>query len=116
MGWRFMRFIFLGIAVLLSACTTTENQNIDLSKIDTTNPYVVGYYVKYSEICAQFRGSGADNLAIRNLKQTYQTNRQFKKGYDVNRGTEGFDAVTNLPDCDLAKAVVNKSSRHSKRA
>lgn len=116
-GWDFndkehvmLRGLVVGAVALVAACNTTENKEVNLSEVDTTNPYVVGYYVKYSEICAQFRGSGAGALNIRDLKQKYKRNDSFVKGYAINDGLEGFDAVTNLPDCDLAKAVVDMAS------
>ncbi|MFT6559300.1 hypothetical protein [Sneathiella sp.] len=109
-----MKKFIVFFTVFIAACNTTNNTTVDLSNVDTTNPYLVGFYVKYSEICAQFRGSGANNLSIHALKQQYQQNARFKKGYAVNNGTEGFDAVTNLDHCDLAKAVVNKASKYQK--
>ena len=105
-----LRLYVLCAVTLLTACNTTTRNTADISKVNTSNPYIIGYYVKYSEICAQFRGSGAGNLHIRSLRQKYKRDARFAEGYAINDGLEVFDSITNLPDCDLAKAVVDKAS------
>ncbi len=105
-----MRFLILGTAILMAACNTTSDRTVDVSKVDTNNPYLVGYYVKYSEICAQFDGSGADNQKIAYLKRKYESNERYIKGYAVNANMEGHDAIIGLDNCGLAKAVVEKAA------
>ena len=105
-----MRFLILGAAILAAACNTTNDRAVDASKVDTSNPYLVGYYVKYSELCGEFAGSGADNQKIAYLKRKYENNGRYIKGYAINKNLEGHDKITDLDNCGLAKAVVEKAA------
>ncbi len=105
-----MRFVILGSIVLLTACNTTNEKQHDLATVKADNPYSLGYYVKYSELCANFSGSGADNRSMAMLKRKFKNDTQFAKGYAVNQGLEGSDVVTGLDDCKLAKAVVENEA------
>ena len=93
--------------MFLSACQTTGTKPVDISNIDVKNPYIIGYYVTYSNMCGNFSGNSADKLVIRSLTEKYEDNKHFKKGYDLNLNLVGMDKITNLSDCDKAKAIVN---------
>ena len=102
-----MKYIVLAMTVLLFGCNTTPPKPVDISNVNLNNPYVIGYYVNYSEICATFRGTGADKLVLRALIKKYENNSYFQKGYERNSSLYGYDLVTNLPLCDKAYTIVN---------
>ncbi|MZR30418.1 hypothetical protein [Sneathiella litorea] len=96
--------ILFGMLVLVGCNTTSEP--VDISDVDLTNSYTVGWYTTKSELCGHFLGSGASNQKIQAVTENYRGNERFKKGYDLNHGLLAFDGVTNLYNCDKAKAVV----------
>ncbi|MEH6402410.1 MAG: hypothetical protein V7750_03480 [Sneathiella sp.] len=102
-----MKYFALISLVFLAACNTTGGKPVDISTVDVKNPYLIGYYVTYSNMCGYFSGNSADKLVLRSLTEKYEDNKQFKKGYELNSNKVGADRITNLHDCDKAKAIVN---------
>lgn len=94
---------------VLAACTTTDTNYTPTAK-ETTNPYYVGYYVGYSEVCAFFAGDGADKLQMKTLRDRYAGNQSFDKGVKVTDSLYAYDSVTGLKDCGKAKAVINAAA------
>jgi len=99
-------FMALGV---LAACTTTDT-NYTPSAKETTNPYYIGYYVGYSEVCAFFAGDGADKLKMKSLRDRYAGNQSFVKGIKVTDNLYAGDYVTGLNQCGKAKVIVNAAA------
>ncbi len=99
--------LLLLVLLFLTSCQTTGDQDVDISDVNVYSTQTVGYYVMYSEICAQFQGNGADNMKLRALKEKHKNSTGFERGYYVNRSLLGMDGVTNLTKCMKAKAIVN---------
>lgn len=99
--------IVVFIVLFLAGCAAGNQKPVDISDIDIGNPAYVGYYVTYSEVCAQFNGTGADNLKLRALIEEFEGNKTFRRGYVLNRSAFGAGSITGLDNCDKAKAVIN---------
>jgi len=99
-------FVLLSL-VFSTACQTTGGKPADISGLNTENPYLIGYYITYSNMCGYFSGNSADKLVLRDLKEEYEDNKYFKKGYELNLNLVGSDRVTNLTECEKAKTFVN---------
>jgi len=98
-------FIVLLSMLVLVGCNTT-GKPADISDVDLTNSYTVGWYTTYSELCGHFQGSGASLNQIQSVVEKYRRDARFKRGYDHNRNLFGFDVITNLNRCAVAKTVV----------
>lgn len=70
--------------------------------------YHIGRLIGYTQICGEFRGSGADPQMINTIKQLFATNPDFKRGYAEFDNFTGFDFVTGLNNCEEVKAGVEK--------
>lgn len=109
------------LALTLTACTATEtpdtenklttelrklttaDSNIALESLTGTDKYIIGYAAIYSEIYAQFQGSGADQKALASLKQMFSSDPYFQSGYARHKGFEGWDNVIGLTECLTTK-------------
>ncbi|TNE41621.1 MAG: hypothetical protein EP348_00690, partial [Alphaproteobacteria bacterium] len=65
--------------------------------------YTIGEYVGYSEICTQFRGTGADNLIIRDIKQEFEGDRDFERGYHRYASYSSYDSIGRMSSCDMVR-------------
>ncbi|MEX1036165.1 MAG: hypothetical protein WDZ54_09425 [Sneathiella sp.] len=102
-----MRYLLVIGLFLLTSCATVNDEPADISDVDLNNPYAIGWYTTYSDICRHFRGSGADLKVTRSVVESYKWSDSFKRGYERNRNLLGFDVITGLTYCDKAKTVVN---------
>ena len=91
---------------------SASNQSIASKKSndneDTPVEYRIGRVIGYSEVCAEFRGSGANPQMIQTIKQLFGANPDFKRGYGEFDNFTGFDFVTGLTECDRVRADVEK--------
>ncbi|MEH6476802.1 MAG: hypothetical protein V7727_14010 [Sneathiella sp.] len=94
---------------VLAACTTTDTNYTPTAK-ETTNPYYIGYYVGYSEVCAFFAGDGADKLTMKALRGRYAGHQGFAKGVKITDSLYVGDRVTGLNDCGKARVIVNAAA------
>ncbi len=68
----------------------------------------IGKIVAYSELCAQYLGSGASNKQILGLKNYYSSNEEFSKGYEEYADNTGWGYVTGLTQCEEVKTAIEK--------
>ena len=95
----------MGLA--LSACTTTTDaNNYQPTQAEVSNPYLIGYYVTYSDVCSYFNGSGAGKLQTRDVYQRYRNDPNFKRGYELNLSLIGSDIIIDLDECGKATKIV----------
>ncbi|USG60559.1 sel1 repeat family protein [Sneathiella marina] len=103
-----MRFLFLPVILFLVACNTTTAPPSDLTLSETQNPYFIGWYTNYSELCARFDGGGgAERHKTEALKDWYGNDPFFKKGYAKNAELLDRNRMTGLTRCERAIAIVD---------
>lgn len=102
-----MKKILIAFAMVaaLSGCKTTPP---DISNVKMDNLYTVGWWVTYSEVCEFFQGGGADTHKMDFIVKRYKGISTFDRGYERHRSLFGYDGVSNLTNCPMAKAVVDK--------
>lgn len=70
------------------------------AKLSKVQKYNIGYMLSYSKVCAQFRGSGLDNLTALEIKQAFENDADFKRGYSRFENFIGHDGVIGFKRCD----------------
>ena len=88
----FSKFTVLGVIG-----DTLLMRKATLSKVQKYN---MGYMLSYSEVCAQFRGIRLGNLTALDIKQTFETDADFKRGYARFENFTGHDGVIGFKRCD----------------
>ena len=79
-----------------------------VNKSENSDEYNVGTLVGYSQVCSQFRGSGADTKIIQAIKNIYGGNREFARGYAQYESFTGADFVSRLYDCEKVRTALEK--------
>ncbi len=101
--------ILLGVAtfMLLSACQTTDKKRTNFADLDTSNPFVVGLMVTYHDYCEHYFLDGADIPKVQALKDKYERNESYKKGYTKYRNSLAGDYTTGPNRCGEVKAFFD---------
>jgi len=73
--------------------------------------YAIGWMLGYSEICREFTGLSLDNLIARSIREKFQGNTSFQKGFDVFSIYSAYDQVSGLEKCEEYNAVLTKIGR-----
>ncbi|MFC4270689.1 hypothetical protein GQF03_03065 [Sneathiella chungangensis] len=105
--------VTLSAFFLLAACqgspekgesAATEQSNADPEKL----LYNLGSFVSYSEVCTEFRGSGADNKIILAFTQKFAGDPEFDRGYARFSNYTGWDIVSGLTECDRVREALEE--------
>lgn len=110
-------FFLLLLGLIVTGCQTTDNKPIKISQADIAKSSAnsIGKWVSYSRICAEYRGSGADDLKIKALEERYETDLAFQKGHEEIGSLRGYDSVTGLNQCEKAEAIVDAAYNYDKK-
>jgi hypothetical protein len=103
--------LVLLILVTLIACqSTTQEKTAGTTTKPTdaaTKKYNLGYIVSYNELCAQFRGTGADDRILQELKRKFANDRNFELGYDQLSSYRVYDNLTGLHQCPEMRELLD---------
>ncbi|MEH6525327.1 MAG: hypothetical protein V7723_04590 [Sneathiella sp.] len=106
----FRPYKFLMVVGLLSlaACTTTETAAPDPALVAKVakDAYQLGYVVGYNELCAQFRGTGADDKIVQEFKRKFSRGTAFEQGYDQLSHYGIYDSLSGLNQCQEMRALL----------
>jgi hypothetical protein len=118
---RFLSVVFLSFFLASTGCATSEtadaekpitkelrkitvkSNNFTAQSLTATEKYVIGVGAIYSEVCAQFQGSGVDQNVLVTLKRVFGGDLYFQKGYAAYNGFEGWDKVIGVTECGATK-------------
>jgi len=95
--------------ILLSACQTSAPAEHPDAKA-LINPYTIGYYIGYSELCSEYQGESPNPLTIKALVEKYGSNSSYKTGFQQMNSLKAFDRVSGLKNCRLVHASLEKTN------
>ena len=117
--------ILVSVVLALSACMATETPapvSTTTTELPTLSPeerkatilmltneqkYNIGSYTSYSDVCAQFQGNSVDLNILVAIKQQFENDTDFQRGFDRFVNFEGADKVIGLTDCeDVKKSLI----------
>lgn len=110
------------VMLFLGACQTTDTKRTNLATLDTSSPFVIGYMVTYHDYCEHYFLDGADVQKVQALKDEYEGNDAYEKGYAKYRNALHGDYSSGPNRCGEVKeffdlAYVGKNnSKNAKSA
>lgn len=70
--------------------------------------YNIGSFTSYSDVCAQFQGNSVGPEILVAIKQQFENDAEFQRGFDRFENFEGADKVIGLTGCEEIKNSLTK--------
>ncbi|USG61467.1 hypothetical protein NBZ79_00565 [Sneathiella marina] len=110
MELRMRYFVVLLVLALLSGCVTTNQKPVDISDVDLNDPYTVGVWFAFSNLCEKHHGIASENDAGLALLNKYSFDGRFMQGLMVYDDVSSDDAIKSSRQCYKAKAAVEAAA------
>jgi len=85
-----------------------EERKAAIMMLTNEQKYNIGSYTSYSDVCAQFQGNTVDLDILVSIKQQFENDTEFQRGFDRFENFEGADKVIGLTDCEAVKKSLIK--------
>lgn len=104
---KYKLFILFAPGMLVACQTNAPAEHPDAKAL--VNPYTIGYYVGYSELCSEYQGESPDPLKVQKLASKHGSNPAYQTGFQKLNSLKAYDRITGLKNCRLVNASLEKT-------